>query len=109
MHEYNESKELFTRLGEELYEGRLMCFTGKISRIVNAFVGFIDGIEIQISSRAEFHARVSVLIRKMDPRPCKAKVDEIYLEFLRLISTQCDLGEEEFNAWLESFRDLVVV
>ena len=101
-----DSDELFERLGQELVEGHLMCFTGKISRIVNAFVGFVDGIALEISPRAELHARINaILIRKQKSfnEDTNAK---IYEEFLGIISTHCDMADPEFDAWLDAFHEV---
>jgi hypothetical protein len=96
----HESKDdLFQRLKEELIEGQLLCFTGKVSRIINAFCGFVPGVEVMISARDQLQIRVGILLKKKFKN-----YNEALEELLELISTSC-ISEEEFNAWLEAFED----
>ena len=99
---HEASDELFLRLAQELREGDGVCFTGKISRVVNAFAGFVDGIDVKISARAELHARINVILaKKADAKDPAALLQE----FLSLIASHCDMPEGEFDAWLEAYVD----
>ena len=103
---HKNSDELFLRLGQELYEGRDMCFTGKISRIINAFVGFVDGITIEVSPRAELHARINAILCRKLKTHGNEKLQKLYEEFLGIISNHCNMAEAEFDAWLDAYHEL---
>ena len=113
---HEDSDVIFERLSQELIDGQDMCFTGRISRIVNAFVGFVEGVEIRVSDRAELHARIDVILRKKSRAKKESGVNThesgvnthesgVYKEFLTLISSHCDMPEAEFDAWLEAYED----
>jgi hypothetical protein len=94
LHEF--SSEIFNRLSEELRDGEHICFTGKVSRIVNAFYVFVPGIEIRISPRAELHCRIQVLLA----RRCTAFA-EARQELLRVLAGFQGMSEEESEAWVD--------
>ena len=41
--------EILTVLNQEISDGLCMCFTGRLTRLLNTLVGFYDDIELQIS------------------------------------------------------------
>ena len=48
-----KKQEVEKRLYEELNDGRCKCFTGRITRMINALVGFDDNILIGISDNEQ--------------------------------------------------------
>ena len=50
-HEHKE--ELYQILGQEMTESFGMCFTGRLTRLVNTLVGFYEDIRIEISSNEQ--------------------------------------------------------
>ena len=45
----NNKDEILTVLNQEINDGLCMCFTGRLTRLLNTLVGFYDDIELQIS------------------------------------------------------------
>ena len=41
--------EIFKVLNQEITDGLCMCFTGRLTRLLNTLVGFFSDIELQIS------------------------------------------------------------
>ena len=41
--------EILSVLNQEISDGLCMCFTGRLTRLLNTLVGFYDDIELQIS------------------------------------------------------------
>jgi Leucine-rich repeat (LRR) protein len=60
--EQEKQAELYKRLNEELGEGECLCFTGRLSRMVNVLNGFYDDIQLTISSNEQI-ANVILAIR----------------------------------------------
>ena len=54
--------DLFAVLKDEIVAGQGLCFTGRVSRLVNALGGFIEGVGIHLS-RADEIANAIVVIR----------------------------------------------
>lgn len=103
MHE--ASDELFARLAQELSDAEHVCFTGKVSRVVNAFAGFVEGVDVRVSERAELHARVGIALDKKRRAKDAPEKERLLVEFLAIVSGHCDMSEEEFDAWLEAYAD----
>ena len=45
----NNKDEILAVLNQEISDGLCMCFTGRLTRLLNTLVGFYDDIELQIS------------------------------------------------------------
>ena len=62
----HENKEdLKERLITELTDSKGMCFTGRINRMVNSLVGFIDNIHVSISNKEEIQMRIGAIIKRL--------------------------------------------
>jgi hypothetical protein len=61
-------KVLYARMDEEITEAVGMCFTGRITRLVNVLVGFVDGISIGISETDQLNNLALVALRQPTPR-----------------------------------------
>jgi hypothetical protein len=60
--EGEKQAELYKRLNEELGEGECLCFTGRLSRMVNVLNGFYDDIQVTISTNEQI-ANIILAIR----------------------------------------------
>lgn len=56
---------LCERLMTELVESNLVCFTGRISRLVNALVGIVDFVQISISVKEEVQMSVQRVLKAL--------------------------------------------
>jgi Leucine-rich repeat (LRR) protein len=74
--------ELFKRLNEELSEGECMCFTGRLSRLVNVLNGFYDDIRIEISANEQI-ANVILALRTQHGLGANDDMTEVVKEAIR--------------------------
>ena len=85
-----QKKEMKERLKIELTDAIGMCFTGRMNRMVNALVGFVDGIQIGLSVKEELQMRISAIVKKlMDKKIKKKKAKEEMEEMFK------EVGENE--------------
>ena len=54
-------------LGDELYDGARLCFTGQITRLANSLCGILDGVSVQISGNEQIGNYISAALQKLDP------------------------------------------
>jgi hypothetical protein len=84
--------QLYSLLKEALREGRNVCSTGKIGRLVNVLSGFDPNVEIKISNNEQIGAIISSFRERGEP---KEKIEE------ELFSR--GIEKEEINEWLEHY------
>jgi len=56
--------EILTVLNQEINDGLYMCFTGRLTRLLNTLVGFYDDIELQISDSEQITNIIMALKNK---------------------------------------------
>ena len=89
--DYNSILEV---LNQEMADSVCMCFTGRISRLVNCLSGFSDKVCIQISSKEEIGNIISVLRNKIgDIEELKKAID--------VEMTERGYSREIIDEWLE--------
>jgi len=90
----NENKnEILKVLNQEISDGLCMCFTGRLTRLLNTLVGFYNDIEIQISDSEQITNIIISLKNKYEK-------DELKIELKKaLIERQ--YSENIINEWLE--------
>ena len=104
--EYHEQRDtLIMRLKEELQEGESVCFTGKMTRIVNSLQGIVDGVLIGVSQREQMQARIIVIMNKL--RQGAKNKDALRRELANAIDELPvdQLMNGERDAWLAAFDD----
>jgi hypothetical protein len=96
---------LIIRLKEELQEGESVCFTGKMTRIVNSLQGIVDGVLIGVSQREQMQARIIVIMNKL--RQGAKNKDALRRELANAIDELPvdQLMNGERDAWLAAFDD----
>jgi hypothetical protein len=93
LHNDEEVKDqLYSLLKESLREGRTVCSTGRIGRLVNVLSGFDDNVQIKISNNKQIGAIVSKFRERGEH---KEKVEE------ELLSR--GIEKEEISEWLEYY------
>ncbi len=57
--------EILKVLNQEISDGLCMCFTGRMTRLLNVLVGFYDDIELQISDSEQITNIIMSLKKKL--------------------------------------------
>lgn len=75
---HTDKKEIRKILREDVYNARNVCFTGKITKLVNSLSGFIEGISIGYNENDQINNRVIMIMRacRNTPELIKDKVKE---------------------------------
>ncbi len=85
--------EILKVLNQEITDGLCMCFTGRLTRLLNVLVGFYDDIELQISDSEQITNIIMSLKNKYEDEQLKEAVKK------ELIERQ--YSEAIINEWLE--------
>lgn len=86
--------ELLARLDDEMTESMCMCFTGRLTRLVNVLVGFFEDIEINISNSERISA---IILSVLNGEEMTDELREICITKLK----EADIEESEIEKWLE--------
>jgi hypothetical protein len=89
--------QLCQRLFEEIGESEGMCFTGRITRLVNSLVGFYDDIHIQIDESDQIRNYFEMNLQ----RNMGVMNEEEIIRDLRNI----DVDAQKISEWLEFYRE----
>ena len=78
-----EKEDIKARIIMELKDSIGLCFTGRINRLVNALVGFVEGIKVSLSVREEIQLKISMIIKrlvdkKINVKTAKEEMEEIF-------------------------------
>jgi len=85
--------EILTVLNQEINDGLCMCFTGRLTRLLNTLVGFYDDIELQISDSEQITNIIMSLKNKFSGDQLKDAVKK------ELLDRQ--YSETIINEWLD--------
>jgi hypothetical protein len=87
--------ELFERFNEELYESINMCFTGKITRLINCLCGYYDDIHINISDNEQ----ISNIILQI-----KNKYSSLTVQTEKIINElkERDYSKDIIDIWIQN-------
>lgn len=88
--------ELYKRLYEEATEAVGMCCDGHINRIVNAFVGIVDGFDCPVAPKELLQTRLAAIA-------ATEKSTEEKQKDARAVLAELSVPEAEHAAWLEAF------
>jgi hypothetical protein len=89
----NNKDELLQVLNQEISDGVCMCFTGRLTRLLNTLVGFYDDIELQISDSEQITNIIMTLKNIFDDDQLKDAVRK------ELLDRQ--YSEKVINEWLD--------
>lgn len=97
IHEYKN--EIRRVLRDEINAGARVCFTGKITRLVNSLSGFIDDVQIGISENEQINNAIIACMRRCEANPqlnlkaeAKKALDEL------------NVPEERQSIWLDALE-----
>ena len=74
---HENKKEIRKILRDEITAGNNMCFTGKVTRLVNSLSGFIDGIQIGYSENEQINNAVIATMRRCESNTSLNIKDEV--------------------------------
>jgi hypothetical protein len=84
-------------LKDEVMDGYGVCFTGRITRVVNSLCGFIEGINIGYSINEQISNGIIAIMRRADNDP------ELNVETeVRKYLNELNIPEEQQRPWLEA-------
>lgn len=101
-HEFRDA--IFGVLKDEIIDGESMCFTGRMSRLVNAMGGFIDGVGVHLSTNEELANAIAQIRLKNssalgeDTDPYLAKM----ISDVQALLSGTSKSVEECNAWIDA-------
>jgi hypothetical protein len=89
-------KLMMTRLYTELTEGQGYCLQGNIARLVNAFTGILEGVQVGISEQEQQQAAMA-RIANLEGRTTEQKQ-----EAARAVLRELAIPEGQWDAWLDA-------
>lgn len=93
---FDVQKEIHQRLNEEMQDANCLCFTGRISRLVNCLSGYSDKVKIQITESEEISNIISVIMNKRG-----IKTTDELKEKVSIALKERGYNDEIISIWLE--------
>ena len=90
------------RLAEELRDAMGLCFTGRMTRVINSLQGLVDGIRIVVSPRERLQAAAAQIVKR---KATTKDVDALQHELVGVIDDVPDITQSERDAWIDAFND----
>ncbi len=84
-------------LKQEILDGAGMCFTGRITRLVNVLSGLYDGVQITYNETEQINNAIIAVIRRCEKDHTMNLLNEAKKTLIEL-----NVPEERHNEWLES-------
>lgn len=94
-HEHKE--EMRKILRDDIFEARGVCFTGKVTKMVNSMSGFIPEINVGYSENEQINNMVIIIMRRAEKDKNINVYDEVKKELDNL-----KIDEEKQKIWLEA-------
>ena len=105
---HKQKNDFIDNIKIELNDSIGMCFTGRLNRLVNSLVGFIDGITVGISVKEQLQLEIGKIIAKLSKK--EMDYDTASKEISNLFEDP-DVKEDETvtsyykQAWLDALED----
>uniref|UniRef100_A0A6C0H6H2 Uncharacterized protein n=1 Tax=viral metagenome TaxID=1070528 RepID=A0A6C0H6H2_9ZZZZ len=110
--------ELINRLHTELYDSIGYCFTGRMNRLVNVLVTYIDGIQVSISKKEEIQINIEKIIHNLNKLSNEPKHSHktLFIQYLDEANKLFDYPDNDPNdddyisneykqSWINAFYD----
>lgn len=105
---HQQKEDFIINVKIELESSKDVCFTGRINRLVNSLVGFIDGVNVGISLKEQLQLEIGKIIAKLGKgeisyKDCKKTITELF--------DDADVKEDETitsyykQSWLDALDD----
>ncbi len=110
---HKDSDNLMERFYTEIKDSIGMCFTGRMNRLVNVLVGWVDGVVVNISLKEEIQMSIQRIIKKLTDN--KINFGEARKEIKEILYYNYDnvdpndvnnfISDEYRKTWLEALND----
>jgi hypothetical protein len=105
---HKQKKDFVENVKIELVSSVGMCFTGRINRLVNSLVGFVDGITVGISIKEQLQLEIGKIIAKLSKK--EINYDDAVKEITVLFEDPDVVEDKSINtyykqAWLDALED----
>lgn len=101
-------KDFIENVKREFRDSIKMCFTGRINRLVNSLIGFIDGIVVGISIKEQLQLEIAKIIKKLTSKEitydqCKNQINELFED--PDVKQDETVTEYYKQAWIDALED----
>lgn len=98
--------EALTILDEELMEMRYICFTGRVSRLVNTLSGLDEKINVGISETEQIQAKFQVVKKLLEPLKTESPLYQLaFIVKFKEYMKEIEVADEVIEVWLEPLID----
>ena len=96
---HEHGKEIRNVLREEITAGAQVCFTGKVTRLVNTLTGFIPDVQVGYSENEQINNAVIATMRKCEQNPDLNLRDEV-----KKVLDGLNVEESKQAIWLDALE-----
>ncbi len=109
---HEDYKNLIERFHTEIFESTGVCFTGRMNRLINVLVGYIDGVVVSISLKEEIQMSIQRLMDKLNKQ--EINFQKTKEELLNILNEDYDvdtsnpnniISDEYKQSWLDALND----
>lgn len=103
--------EIIKILVNELDEMLQVCFTGRISRLINCLSGFDDNINIGISINMQIQSKYNLVKKQLSCRDCDCdsiKYNILFKYIFEDLLKEINIDDDTVKIWLEPFHDIII-
>ncbi len=109
---HEDYKNLIERFHTEIVESTGVCFTGRMNRLINVLVGYIDGVVVSISLKEEIQMSIQRLMDKLNKQEITYKQTKD--EIIKILNQEYEIdtsnpnniiSEEYKKSWLVALND----
>ena len=92
----------------EIDEMYIVCFTGKIGRLVNSLSGFIDEVDIKIDINQQVQAKYTVVKKELEREGIYETNQKYYKEFykrFKILLDEINIPDNVQKIWLDELKE----
>jgi len=98
-----QSSDVLERIRIELKDAEGKCFMGRMNRLINALVGFVDGVYVGISSREQIQMEIQQILQKLVNET--ATKEECLLELEQVFESTDALTPQEQQSYRNALEE----
>jgi hypothetical protein len=109
---HEQRENLIERLYTEIRESFGYCFTGRMNRLINVLVGYIDGVVVSISLKEELQMAIEKIMNRLISQKIDYKTAKE--EFITILNYNYEvdtddknniISEEYKDTWINALKD----